>query len=161
VTLSTGDALGTVGEWERLYREENPRIWRALVACYGDPDVASDAVAEAFVQAIGSTTTIRDRAAWVWKASFRIAAGDMQRQGRLSELEDRYSYEMADPELPRLMDALRLLTPSQRTVIVMHDYADRPTAEIAEVLNMKPPTIYVHLSEGRKRLRAFLEETDA
>lgn len=160
MTSRTEEPLGIISEWEQLYRAENPRLWRALLACYGDPDVASDAVAEAFAQAIGTASAIRDRSAWVWKASFRIAAGELQRRGRLSQLEDRYSYEMTDPDLPRLIEALRRLTPSQRVVIVMHDYADRPTAEIAEVLKMKPPTIHVHLSEGRKRLRRYLEGTD-
>ena len=121
----TEDALGTLAYWERLYRAENPRIWRALVGCYGDPDVAGDAVAEAFVQAIGSRSTIRDPAAWIWKTSFKIAAGELQRRGLLDELSDQASYEMADPELPQLLDALRSLTPSQRAVVVLHDYADR------------------------------------
>lgn len=149
----------TLGEWERLYRAENPRIWRALVASYGDPEVAADAASEAFVQAIGSGSTIRDPASWIWKAAFKIAAGELQRRGSLDELKHQGFYEMADPELPRLIEALRLITPSQRTVVVLHDYADRPTAEIAEILDMKLPTIHVHLSQGRKRLREILGET--
>ena len=149
----------TLDEWERLYRAENRRIWRALVASYGDPEVAADAVAEAFVQAIGSGSTIRDPAAWIWKAAFKIAAGELQRRGTLDELKHQGVYEMADPELPRLIEALRRITPTQRTVVVLHDYADRPTVEISEILDMKLPTIHVHLSQGRKRLRDILGET--
>ncbi len=153
--------MGTLSldEWERLYRAENPRIWRALVASYGDPEVAADAAAEAFVQAIGSATTIRDAASWIWKAAFKIAAGELQRRGTLDELKHQEVYEMADPELPRLIEALRQITPSQRTVVVLHDYADRPTEEISAILDMKLPTIHVHLSQGRKRLRDILGDT--
>jgi DNA-directed RNA polymerase specialized sigma24 family protein len=37
-------------EIERLYREGGDRMWRAVLAFAGDPEIASDAVAEAFAQ---------------------------------------------------------------------------------------------------------------
>ena len=52
------------------------------------------------------------------------------------------------------------ISPHQRLAIVMHDYADRPTDEIARVLGVTRPTVHVHLSQGRKRLRDLLEPTD-
>jgi DNA-directed RNA polymerase specialized sigma24 family protein len=39
-------------ELERLYREQGDRMWRAVLAFAGDPEVAKDAVAEAFAQAL-------------------------------------------------------------------------------------------------------------
>lgn len=150
----------SMGSWERLYRDESPRLWRALVAYSGDPDVAGDAIAEAFAQAISRGDEIKAPAPWIWTASFRIAAGELKRRAGHSEFKDHEtSYELADPLLPQLMEALRQLTPNQRAAVVLHDYADRPTAEITEVLGMKLPTVHVHLSQGRKRLRELLEGT--
>jgi hypothetical protein len=40
------------GELERLYRSQRGRMWQAVFAFAGDPEVASDAVAEAFAQAL-------------------------------------------------------------------------------------------------------------
>jgi hypothetical protein len=40
------------GELERLYRSQRGRMWQAVFAFAGDPEVASDAVAEAFTQAL-------------------------------------------------------------------------------------------------------------
>jgi DNA-directed RNA polymerase specialized sigma24 family protein len=37
---------------ERLYGERGDRIWRAVLAFSADPEVASDAVAEAFAQVL-------------------------------------------------------------------------------------------------------------
>ena len=37
---------------EALYRDDGDRLWRALLVFAGDPEVASDAVAEAFAQAL-------------------------------------------------------------------------------------------------------------
>jgi DNA-directed RNA polymerase specialized sigma24 family protein len=44
--------------------------------------------------------------------------------------------------------------------IVLHDYADRPTDEVASVLGVSRATVHVHLSQGRRRLRKLLEDQD-
>jgi RNA polymerase sigma-70 factor (ECF subfamily) len=155
ITLTTRPS-----EIELLYRQEGDRIWRALLAYAGNPDVASDALAEAFVQAIARGENLRDAASWIWAASFRIAAGELKRRGHVVSLTQLdIPYEMNDP-VPHLIEALASISPNQRLAIVMHDYADRPTDEIARVIGVTRPTVHVHLSQGRKRLRALLEPTD-
>src|SRR6266545_5942807 len=47
------------GELERLYRSQRGRMWQAVFAFAGDPEVASDAVAEAFTQALRRGDAIR------------------------------------------------------------------------------------------------------
>jgi RNA polymerase sigma-70 factor (ECF subfamily) len=77
------DALVTAARGlERLYREDGARLWRALVAFSGDREVASDAVAEAFAQALGRGEELRDPQRWVWRAAFRIAAGELKDRRR-------------------------------------------------------------------------------
>jgi len=78
-----GVSLG-VGEpdLERLFEEESKLIWRALVAYTGDRDVASDAMAEAFAQALARGDELRSPRRWVWRAAFRIARGEIGRRGR-------------------------------------------------------------------------------
>ena len=58
-----------------VFEAEHERLWRSLLAYAGDADVASDAAAEAFAQALRRGDGLRDPAAWVWRAAFRIAAG--------------------------------------------------------------------------------------
>jgi RNA polymerase sigma factor (sigma-70 family) len=58
------------------------------------------------------------------------------------------------------VEALRQLSPKQRLAIVLHDYADRSTDEVATVLGASKATVYVHLSTARRRLRTLLEESD-
>src|SRR5437867_11887043 len=85
-------------EIERLYREQGSRMWRALLAFAGDPEVASDAVAEAFAQALRRGGEIRDPQRWVWRAAFRIAAGALEgRRGEVPGGEEGASYEMEGP----------------------------------------------------------------
>jgi RNA polymerase sigma-70 factor (ECF subfamily) len=59
-----------------------------------------------------------------------------------------------------VFEALRKLSPNQRLAVVLHDYADRTTDEIASVLGATRATVHVHLSQGRRRLRRLLEDDD-
>jgi RNA polymerase sigma-70 factor (ECF subfamily) len=130
-------------ELERLFGSDGARMWRALLAFAGDADVANEARAEAFTQALAHGEEIRSPAAWVWTTSFPRACD--------------VSYSIPDP-VRDLVDALKTLPPQQRLAIVLHDYADRPTTEVAAILGSSRATVHVHLSAARKRLRPLLEE---
>jgi RNA polymerase sigma factor (sigma-70 family) len=142
---------------ERLYREDGVRLWRALVAFSGDREVASDAVAEAFAQALGRGGELRDPQRWVWRAAFRIAAGELKVRRRFQATASSASHEMEEPP-SRLVAGLARLSPNQRAALVLHYYAGYPTKEIAGILGSSAATVRVHLSQGRKRLRRILEE---
>lgn len=144
---------------EQLYRDDGARLWRALVAFSGDREVASDAVAEAFAQAIGRGDHLRDPQRWVWRAAFRIAAGEMKDRGRFRPPVPDPSYEKEEPSAG-LVAGLTRLSPNQRAALVLHYYAGYSTKEIAGIIGSSAPTVRVHLSQGRKRLRRILEEPD-
>src|SRR5918995_3767047 len=67
---------------ERLYREQGARMWQAVLAFAGDPEVASDAVAESFAQALRRGDEIRDPQRWIWRTVFRVAAGELKSRRR-------------------------------------------------------------------------------
>jgi RNA polymerase sigma-70 factor (ECF subfamily) len=144
---------------EVAYREDGPRLWRALVAFGGDAEIADDALAEAFAQAIGRGDAVRDPVAWVWRVAFRIAAGELKERGRRGEARSEPTVEFPEPVL-HVFAALARLSPNQRLAVVLHDYADRPTDEVAATLGATRATVRVHLSQGRRRLRAILEDDD-
>ena len=153
-----GDRDGTSGEVERLYREQGDRMWRAVLAWAGDPEIANDAVAEAFAQALRRGDAVRDPARWVWRTSFRIAAGVLKERGRIGPEEDvGLSYEM-DPPARELVEALRRLSPRQRAAVVLHHAAGYPVREVAAILGSTPAAVKVHLKRGRDRLRRELSE---
>ncbi|MDP9222597.1 MAG: sigma-70 family RNA polymerase sigma factor [Actinomycetota bacterium] len=145
---------------EAVYREEGRRLWRALFAYTADAEVASDAVAEAFAQALAHERDIRDISAWVWTTAFRIARGALAELRRFNEQLPEGTYHM--PEQHRdVFDALKGLSPNQRLIVLLHDYADRSASEIARTMQISRATVYVHLSQGRRRLRSTLEDRDA
>jgi RNA polymerase sigma factor (sigma-70 family) len=144
--------------FDDVYRSEAKRLWWALVAFTGDRELASDAVAEAFAQGLNRGEAIRAPAAWVRKAAFRIAAGEMKNRAKETHQAIDTGYEMPEPALD-VVRSLASLPRNQRACAVLHYYLDMPITEIARVLNIAPPTVGVHLYRARKRLRALLEET--
>jgi RNA polymerase sigma-70 factor, ECF subfamily len=144
---------------EAIYRAEFPKLWRALYAFAGDPDVASDAVAEAYARAMRDEARIRDVNAWTWRVAFRLAAAELRRRRAAPVVTPQDPYELA-PSVPELVAALRTLSPNQRLAVVLHDYADRPTSEVAEAIGCSKATVHVHLSQARRRLRKLLDVED-
>ncbi|HEX5936485.1 MAG TPA: sigma-70 family RNA polymerase sigma factor [Actinomycetota bacterium] len=144
---------------EQLYREHGNRLWWALVAFSGDREIASDAESEAFAQALRRGEAIRDPLAWVWRAAFRIAAGELQRRRTAAAPLFDSTYEPPEPAA-HVTEALRRLPAQQRAAVVLHYYADRPIREIAELLGTSSSTVAVHLHRGRNRLRDLLGDDD-
>jgi RNA polymerase sigma-70 factor (ECF subfamily) len=157
------DALvskGLDGGLEDLYRTHGDRLWRALLAFSGDRDVASDALAEAFAQALRRGDAIRDPLRWIWRSAFRIAAGELKQRSEWKVLLPAGpSHDLAESGLD-LLAALGKLSPNQRGAVVLHHYAGYPIKEVAAILGSTPAAVRVHLLRGRKRLRLLLEDRD-
>jgi RNA polymerase sigma-70 factor (ECF subfamily) len=142
---------------EDVFERDARRLWWSILASTGDREVAHDAVAEAFAQALRRGDALRDPAAWVWRTAFAVARGELKRRNRSRPLEDEPT---TMPEPVGLFDALARLSPKQRAVVVLHHYAGYRLHEIARMLGITKGTAGVHLSRGRRRLREVLEERD-
>jgi RNA polymerase sigma-70 factor (ECF subfamily) len=148
----------TEPELTRLYREEGARLWRAVFAYAGDREISSDAVAEAFAQYARRGERVRQPAAWIWRAAFKIAAGELQRRSRQGPMPRHMTYEVVD-RVP-VTEALARLSPRQRAAIVLHYYAGYSAAEIAQILAINPATVRVHMLQARRKLSSLLQEED-
>jgi RNA polymerase sigma-70 factor, ECF subfamily len=146
-------------EIERLYREGGDRMWRAILAFSGDPEVASDAVAEAFAQVLRRGDEVRDPERWVWRAAFRIARGELKERRKRSVMETIGSYEMEEPARDLLV-ALSQLSEKQRASVVLHDAAGYPAKEVARIVGSTEAAVRVHVMRGRRRLRELLTDDD-
>lgn len=147
-------------EVERLYRERGSAIWRAVLAFAGDPDVASDAVAEAFAQVLRRGDAVRDPERWVWRVAFRVAAGELKERRRRVVAEVDGSYEMEEPARDLIL-ALRELSAKQRASVILHDAVGHPAKDVARIIGSTPAAVRVHLMRGRRRLRELLGDGDA
>jgi RNA polymerase sigma factor (sigma-70 family) len=145
---------------EALYRADGDRLWRAIYAFAGDPDIASDAVAEAYAQLIRRGAAIRDPAAWVWRAAFRISRGALKARRR-DEAAAQPAADHADVYMDQdLLAAVRALPEGQRAAVILFYYADLPVAQIADRMGTNGLAVRANLSRGRRRLRDLLGERD-
>ncbi len=130
------------------------------MAFSGNEELASDAMAEAFAQALGRGAAVEAPDRWIWRAAFRIAAGELKERRRVTPSDVPVtSVGMPEP-VADLVRALRTLSPNQRAAAVLSLYADMSTRDVARILACSQATVRVHLSQARRRLRALLEETD-
>jgi RNA polymerase sigma-70 factor, ECF subfamily len=135
-------------------------VYRTLYAFTGGRvDVAEEATAEAFARAVARRDALRDPLAWIYRVAFRVAIDEIRRDRRRAVMVDAPA---APPELARLVDALRKLSPNQRAAIVLRYLMDLDVSEVARRMGISTPTVRVHIHRGRARLRVLLgsEEVD-
>ena len=84
------DELTALDAIEQTYRDQGAKLLRALYAYTGSAEIAEDAVAEAFAQALLSRDQIRHVEPWIWRVAFRKAARYLRRRSaRLRPRERR------------------------------------------------------------------------
>ncbi len=150
------------------YLEIRGPLWRALLAWSGQPDVADEAVAEAFAQLLRRGDEVRDPAAWVWRSAFRLAAGDLKsrRAQARTTAEDSILELVAapadrlSPEATDLLAALEQLSDQQRRCVALVDIAGHTAPSAAAVLGTTAATVRVQLMRARRQLRTLLADHD-
>jgi RNA polymerase sigma-70 factor, ECF subfamily len=140
---------------EDVYRTHGARLWRSILLYSGDPNVTSDSVAEAFAQAIRRGSEVRDPLAWVTRAAYRIAAGELKARRLHGYAIVETSYEMPEPAW-KLATALAELSPKQRAAALLHFRDGYTLSETAEIIGSTASAVGVHLHRARKRLRQRL-----
>jgi RNA polymerase sigma factor (sigma-70 family) len=135
-------------------------MWKALLLFSGDPDIASDAVAEAFAQVIHRGEGVRAIDRWTWRAAFLIAGRLLKDRARLTDASVDMPYTMPETTVD-LVRALRSLPFMQRAAVVLRYYGDYDVATIARTLGTSKAAVSVHLHRARRRLHRLLEDGDA
>jgi len=152
-------AVAQEDRFERAYRDHGTRLWRSILLFTGDPEITSDAVAEAFAQAIRRGDGVQDPVAWVTRAAYRIAAGELKRRGRASYPIVEQGYEAPQPAL-ELAAALAQLSPMQRAAVVLHLRDGYTLAETADIIGSTAAAVGVHVHRAKSRLKRTLEAPD-
>ena len=139
-------------DWEAVYLAESATLWRALLLQTGSREIASDAVAEAFAQAIARGDEIRRPGAWVWKAAFTIARTESKRR-RVDPPAAAPNEPVMSDTMVDLIRALATLSSTQRAATLLHYFAGYSVAETATILGSSRSTVGVHLFRARNKLR--------
>ena len=142
-------------EW--FFRSEYEAVLRSVTLVTRDRARAEEVTQEAF-----TTTLVHWRRvsryehpdAWVRRVAIRLAIRVSRRERLRTAIERRREPSPGGPTEPdpSLAEAIAALPPAQRAAVVLFYYEDRPTSEIATILDCSEATARVHLHKARKRL---------
>ncbi len=167
---------------EALFMDQYEPLAQALTLVAQDPDVARDAVQEAFVRLCREWPTVSGydhQVAWVRKVALNLVRDHQRRSGRWARLslsleqieQDAVAHSdtldpvgdgpasedavaSADPEL---WSAVRRLPEKQRTALGLFYIADLSISGVAAAMGVSSGTVKRHLERARSALRTKVE----
>ena len=152
-------------DFAAVYEAHYQSVYRAVRGIALDADLAEDVTQDAFLKAYRARGRYRPEGrleAWLSTIAVREALTRVRwlaLQRRLVRLMGlREGEPPPPPSLPDLVDeALSVLSPRTRAVVVLHHEHGYRYREIAEMLGVPEGTVASRLSEGLRRMRRHLE----
>ncbi|WP_226346804.1 RNA polymerase sigma factor SigM [Agilicoccus flavus] len=150
-----------------LFRRHRDRMWAVALRTTGDPELAADAVQDAFVSAFRRAHTFSGRSAvttWLHRIVVNACLDRIRRRRPTSELPDDHAAVLAEPrDRPAsvearldVQEALATLPEAQRLALVLVDMHGYPVAEAAQILGVAEGTVKSRCSRGRAALAPLL-----
>ena len=148
---------------ERAYREQLSVFRRVAAAIVGEPDLARDAVQEAFATAVRERRSFRGQGSlegWLWRIVVNTARDQRRVDRRHGDTRDTsLDFSRNGTGEPDDLRALFARLPErQRVALFLRYYADLDYEGIAEALAIRPGTVGSTLNAARLALRTLLEE---
>ena len=158
---------GSRDDFDRLYRDSYPKIYRTLVAVLGDPAAAEDCAQDAFVLAFRAWSRWRPDApaeAWLHRIAINTAVSYQRKEDlrSIGVILRRLGRPGAGPDpaevaLDRdLAAALRTLPPKLRAALVLRHYHGYNNREIAAAIGVSERTVNKRLRVAGERMRILL-----
>ena len=154
------------------YERSLPRVYAYLFhRCGRDPELAEELAQQAFVDALRTRERFRgqsDAVTWVVGIArhklvdhFRRIERDQHRHAALVERESVQPPSLLSPMGPDEIDeALALLPPLQRAVLVLHYMDHLPVREVARAIGRSETATASLLARGRDAFRQAYQEPD-
>jgi RNA polymerase sigma factor (sigma-70 family) len=151
-------------DFEGWYLLHHARLVNSLYLVCGNSDVAREATDEAFARAAARWSRVgamESPIGWTYKVALnrlRRQTRGLRRERELWHESSRSNRPVPVLEHPEVWDAVRALPPRQRAAIVLRYVADRPEAEIADILGVSRSTVASNLTRARAALADTLGE---
>lgn len=156
------------------YEQSLPRVYAYLFhRCGRDPELAEELAQQAFVEAVRSKARFRGQSeaiTWVVAIArhklvdhFRRAARDQRRHAALVEREFAQGGVAALPSPmgpDEIDEALAVLPPLQRAVLVLHYMDHLPVRDVARSIGKSEAATASLLARGRDAFRQAFQESD-
>jgi RNA polymerase sigma-70 factor (ECF subfamily) len=155
-----------------LFRRHRDRMWALALRTTRDPELAADAVQEAFIAAFRGADSFRGEAAvttWLHRIVVNSCLDRLRRIKPVVHLADDDLRVLADPHDHHervdvrldIRAALELLPEGQRMALILVDMHGLRVAEAASILNVAEGTIKSRCARGRAAMVPLLGLGDA
>jgi RNA polymerase sigma-70 factor, ECF subfamily len=155
----------TASGFDELFDAHYQRLVRALTVVAGDREQAADAVQEAFVKAHlrwRRISTYDDPIGWVRRVAINELRDEHRRTARKRRAVGRLATTtrtvVEPPEVDEIGRLLATLPRQQRAAIALFYVDGLSVAEIATALGVAEGSVKSNLHDGRRRLRAVIDE---
>jgi RNA polymerase sigma-70 factor, ECF subfamily len=151
--------------FDEVFRSHYPRLVRALTVACGDPEVAADAVQDAFLRAhLRWKQLVRhgDPVVWVRRVAINAMRDHFRHQSRGAKMlavlaSDPQWVEGPTPSGEALV-LLSTLPPQQRLALSLYYLEGLSVTEVAGAMGVSVGAVKFHMNQGRERLRPALVE---
>ena len=174
---------GNKDEFEKLVRQESPRLFRVIMRIVRDESEAESIMQETYLQAFRRLHTFRQESkftTWLYAIAINLSRGSLRKSSRYTHLEEAEierlqpsfvdghyieTYETWKPDTyterednRRIVhEAIERLPPDYRAIVVLRDIEELPTTEAAAILNITEGAARVRLHRARQALRTILD----
>ena len=136
---------------------------RLAMSILRNPHNAEDAVSAAVLQAYLKADTLRSEAhfkPWILRITANCCYDHLRREKREHAAPVEDASALFDMPEDSLLSLVMQLPAELSQVLVLYYYEHFSTLEIAQALQIAPPTVRMRLTRGRRLLRRMLEEDD-
>jgi len=158
---------GSRDDFDRLYRDSYPRIFRTMLAVLGEPAAAEDCTQDAFVLAFRAWARWRPDApaeAWLHRIAINVAVSHQRKEKlrSIGAILRRLGRPPSGPDpaqvaLDRdLTAALRRLPPKLSAALVLRHYHGYTNREIGAAIGVSERTVNKRLRIAGAKMRALL-----
>jgi RNA polymerase sigma-70 factor (sigma-E family) len=153
---ATVPALVPTLTFEQLYRDRYAAMVRLAFLLVDRNDVAEELVQDAFVRVHAKWKRIDNPAAYLRTAVVNACRNEHRRRRAARRVGASEEGELYQGEGVEMFDALRVLAPERRAVLVLRYYEDLSTDEIASALGVAPGTVKSMTHRALAELREVL-----
>ena len=159
--LHSGGDPDAFGE---LFRRHRDRMWALALRTTRDPEVASDAVQDAFLNAFRRADSFRGDSAvttWLHRITVNACLDRLRRVKPTSDIADHEPVEPRDHHRSvevrlDVQKALAQIPEGQRLALTLVDMHGLPVSEAAKILGVAEGTIKSRCSRGREAMAQLL-----
>jgi RNA polymerase sigma-70 factor (ECF subfamily) len=154
----------------RFVSEHFRRIFVQIYHVVRNVADAQDLTQEAFIKALQHKEQLKDEkkaAHWLSKIATNTAIDFLRRSGRATfcEIDEAPESHAETPEQiflrgehrEYLEDGLRLLSPRERTALILRDVEGLAAEEVARQMECSMATVRSHIANARKKFRLYME----